>query len=682
MKTRLPVAAAQVRRPIVRARLLPVLTVLAILGGMEAADLSQRGAEAAHYVSGQSAAALRGLDDALAQSSTDPDMRAALEQALIRMLEPEASPEAKLFACQRLSIVGTEASLPQLATLLRSEETVGMACLALANYPYAGADRVLRRALGDLTGNARIQVIAALGSRRDRGSSRALSRIARGDASAEAEAAMVALARIADRTARRTLAGLRERASDLSPARLDEATLLEAEALAADGELNQARELYESLLVPGHEDAARAGALQALLRLEPTRAEQRIHRLLRREEPSLAPDDVLRPVAIAAVGRLKSPTAGMLFAGELDRMPPFEQVLMIEALADLGPRCPRSALAAQLKSSSADVRLAVVRAFAGMKTGGDLAVFVEALAAARTMPERQAAEQALVDLPGGAATDEALLAQWAQAPLTARPGLLQALARRGAAKAIPALFEAAKSPEVEVARAGLQGLGRLAGPAELPALLDLYSGLPPGAVRDDAEGALARILGRTPDVAGRSQAVSAKLDAATDPGARVALIGVLPLAGGTQALEAARRAVASDDPAVRDAGVRALAQWKEADAVDDLVRLYQDPPLPTHRTLVLRGLVRLAGEGNGAADDALVAHYGKLLDMAVSDEDRRLILGALGGCAHPEALKLALEQRSRESVGAEAEQAVRRIADLIKGTHRELAEEALKALGP
>jgi HEAT repeat protein len=597
------------------------------------------------------------------------------------MLAPESTLEAKLFACQRLSIVGSEVSLPLLAELLGSEETVGMACLALANYPHRDADRVLREALADLEGNARVQVMATLGTRRDHGSSRALSRIARDSEPVQAGAAIVALARISDRTARRTLARLRKQASQNLQAILDEAALLEAEVLVSDGEVSQAVELYEALLAPAHAGAVRAGALAALLRLEPGQAERRIHRLLRGEKPSLQPDTVLRPVAIAAVGGLSSSTAGLVFAGELDRLPPSEQVLMIQALADLGTACPRSALAAQLDNPSADVRLAVIRAFSGMNDDGDLAVFVQALAAAQTSMERRAAELALVQLPGGASTDEVLLALLPDAPPPAQPGVLLALARRGSAAAIPALFEAAKSSDVGVARAGLQGLGRLAGPAELPALLDSYASLSSGPVRDDAEAALAKILGRMPDTAGGGQAVSAKLKAASTPAARVALIGILPLAGGAPALEAARGAAASDDAAIRDAGVRALALWREPEVVDDLVSIYQEPPVMAHRTLALRGLVRLAGESNATPDDALVAHYRSLLEMAASDVDRQLILGTLGGCAHPEALKLALGQRSSEAVRAEADQAVRRIADAIKGSHGALADEALEALG-
>jgi hypothetical protein len=102
---------------------------------------------AAAYQSGLSSEPLRQLDERLAQAGTDPQARRELEAALIVMLQPDATFEARLFACQRLAIVGSDRSLPALEPLLRSPDTVGMACLALANFPSAKADAALRNAL-------------------------------------------------------------------------------------------------------------------------------------------------------------------------------------------------------------------------------------------------------------------------------------------------------------------------------------------------------------------------------------------------------------------------------------------------------------------------------------------------------------------------------------------------------
>ena len=635
---------------------------------------------AAAYQSGLSAEPLRQLDQRLARAGTDPREGRELEAALMEMLQPDATFEAKLFACQRLAIVGTDRSLPALDPLLRSPDTVGMACLALANFPSAKADTVLRNALPYLAGVSLVQVVSTLGNRRDTRSVAELARLVNHPDPQVAQAATLALARVANRAARRTLTTLRRAPNPAVATILDEASLLEAEALVAKRDLKAARQIYEKLIQPTHSNQVRAGALDALLTLKGTRIEDRILSILDRRDFALQPDAPLRPVAIAAIGRLHNARAGLTFAGVLDRLPASEKVLLIQALADLGPHAPRPALAAQLRSDVTAVRLAVIRAFAQLGDPADIPTFAEALTAAQTAEERRLVEAALIQLPEESTTDQALLAQWTPASPQAQAGLLNVLGRRGSRAAIPVLFAGARSSETTVARAGLQGLGRVGTPAEVPAMIDLYASLPPGAVRDDAETALARTLERMPDIAGRTQAICTKLDAATTTEARLALIRLLPLAGGAQALHAARAAAADPHESIRDAGVRALTEWPSPEAADDLIALYRDAPAPAHQSLALRGLARLAREANASPNTGLTDRYRQVLDLARNDDDRRLVLGALGACFHPNALALALEQRQHLPVRPEADQAVRRIAHALQPTQPQAAEAALKAL--
>jgi len=647
---------------------------------LHAADSDAATLPAAAYQSGLSSEPLRQLDERLAQAGTDPQARRELEAELIVMLQPDATFEARLFACQRLAIVGSDRSLPALEPLLRSPDTVGMACLALANFPSAKADAALRNALPYLDRASLVHVVSTLGHRRDTRSVTEFARLVNHADPQVAQAATLALARVANRAARRTLAALRKAPTPAIASVLDEASMLEAEALVSGRDLKAARQLYEQLIQPTHPDHIRAGALDALLTLEGTRVQDRILSILDRRDFSLQPDAPLRPVAIAAIGRLQTARAGLTFAGVLDRLPDSEKVLMVQALADLGRHAPRPALAAQLRNDSTAVRLAVIRAFAQLADPTDIPTFAKALATAQTTEERRLVEAALIRLPSETAIDRALLALWAPASPQAQAGLLNVLGRRGSPAAIPALFAGARSQETTVARAGLQGLGRLGTPAELPAMIDLYTSLPPGPVRDDAEAALARILERMSDIAGRTQAIYAKLDTATTTETNLALIRLLPLAGGARALQAARAAAANPNESIRDAGVRALTEWPSPDAADDLIAIYREPTVPAHQSLALRGLARLAREANASPSTALIDRYRAILGLAHSDDDRRLILGALGGCFHPDALALALEQRRHLPVRAEADQAVRRIADALKSTHPQQAQAALSAL--
>lgn len=668
------------RRHALRLSLILILAVGLSSAHLAFADEDAPPLVASAYQSGLSAAPLRFLDDQLAQVGGDARKRRELETALIALLQPGATFEAMLFACQRLAIVGTDRSLPALEPLLASPDTVGMACLALANIPSAKADAALRDAIPQLAAPSLLQVVATLGHRRDTRSVATLIRLVNHPEPQVAQAATLALARVSNRSARRALAALRKSPTPAIAPVLDEATLIEAEALVAGRDFKAARRLYADLIYPHHPDHVRAGAFGALLSLDGARVEDRILSLLDGADPALQPDAPLRPLAIAAVRQLTSARAGLTFAGLLDRLSTSEKVLLIQALADLGPNTPRPALAAQLKHDATEVRLAVIQAFAQLADPADIPTFVEALAASRTTAEQRLIANALIQLPGESVTDRALLAQWNLAPPQAQAGLLNALSRRGSRIAIPVLFAGARSTETLVARAGIQGLGRVATPAELPAMIDLYAGLAPGPQRDDAEASLAQILERMPDVAGRTQAVCAKLNAADTPSVRLALLRLLPLAGGAEALQAARRAATDADEAVRDAAIRALAEWPAPDAADDLISLYRDSPVATHQSLALRGLVRLARDANALPSTDWIDRYRQLLEAARNDDDRRLILGALGGCHHPDALALALEQRQHAAVLPEADQAVKSIANAIRSAHSREVEAALKAL--
>ena len=132
------------------------------------------------------------------------------------------------------------------------------------------------------------------------------------------------------------------------------------------------------------------------------------------------------------------------------------------------------------------------------------------------------------------------------------------------------------------------------------------------------------------------------------------------------------------DARVRDAAVRALAEWPDASAWEPWpASIASGAPKPL-RGLALRGLVRLAGEENAHPDAKLIERYRQLLADARGDADYRLILGALGGAAEPDALQLALPLLANAGVRPEAEVAVKKIAESIKAQHPQAAQEALQ----
>ena len=491
-----------------------------------------------------------------------------------------------------------------------------------------------------------------------------------------ARAAVVALGKIADQAAWKAVVALpKDTPPDLQPA-ITEATLRCAEARAASRDVKAATVLYEGLLAPSQPGYVRRAAFDALLRLDKAQAQPRILQVLR------GSDSILMPVAIAQVRALPSSDASEVFAAELPNLKPQEQVWLIGSLADRGDAAASAAIGNSLASPDAAVRRQAISALGRMGDAWCVPLFARALDRSKDAEERRALESALISLPGGAATDRAIVAALKKSSGNTRANLITALARREGAAANPLLLAEAGQSDLAAAKAALRALAKTATASDVTPLLERLTGASDAGVRSEAENAAAQAIPRIDTPGRRSALVCGALGWAQGVDSRIALLGLLPACGDASALSALNAAAASSDSRVRDAAVRALADWPDASAWDALAGIYRQPATESARGLALRGLVRLAAEENAHPSPKLLERYRLLLAGAHSDADLRLILGTLGGAAQPGALDLALPLLANSGVRAEAEVAVKKIAEAIKAQHPKAAQEALQRLPP
>jgi HEAT repeat protein len=637
-------------------------------------DLPKLIADAAKYQSGQNAQAIRAIEQLVRDAAGRPTLRAELEASLVRLLAPSATFEARRFACQSLAVVGTDASLPALAELLKGEETVGIACLALSGQRTPRAAEILRSALPGARGRARLQLIGALGNHQDASAVKTLADLARDPDADVAAAAILAISKMNGPDAHAAIVKLRKEAPSGLAGPVTEATLRMAEQLAAAGDRKAAADIYKELLASKTPTNVRRGALAALLPLDDDAGQQRILDTISGADPALV------PVAIARVGLLESDGASKTFAALLPKLPPSSRVWMIEALAVRGGPVVRDAIRAEVSAADAAVRLVAVFALGKLDDASCVGLLAKALSNAQSPEERRAVELALAGLRGGAATDQALIAELRQASDVTKVSLFSILTRRGARAAVPALLAEADGSDLPTVRAAFQALGRIATPDDVPALLEKLANLKIADVREDAERAAARAMAKMANVSRRSEAVRRLL--AKSPGieARCSLLRLLPVAADADALAALTAARTDKEPRIRDAAVRALAAWPDATGWDPLLAIFQQPENETHRALALRALTGLARGLNARPDAALIHRYRLLLAGARDDGDRKLILGSLADAAHPDALQLVLPLLSNAGVRAEAEVAVKKIAASIQARHPQAAKAALERL--
>ncbi|MFN3648177.1 MAG: HEAT repeat domain-containing protein [Armatimonadota bacterium] len=603
------------------------------------------------------------IEEAVTRAGADRRARQALEARLLEVLgDPANTAAARDFVCRQLAVVGSAASVPTLAKLLGDPVLTPMACFALERIPSAEAERALIQALERAPVGARVELIQTLGHRGSRGAVPHLAPLLRDAEASVRSAAIVALGSIGGPSAAAALSA----ALDQAPA--SEAPVLAAALLkcAEQSEGQDAARLYERLRRPDVPQPARRAAVRATILL---RGAAGVPLLL---EQLHAGDPEGRAAMLLLIRELPGPEVTTAIASRLGRLPAEAQALAITALADRGDPAAAPAVRDTLRLGNPAVRLTAAQALGRLGDETDVPMLLAE--AGGTDPELAAAARGSLAALSGDAVDAALLRSVEQGDVKRRAAAVEALGRRGHAAAGPLLLRTARGDEPALRVAALRALGETAGTAETPALVELLTGTDDPREIQSAERALATVYARTREKDRWADALLAGLGGAKGE-AKAALLRSLALHGGPKALAAVRAAVGDPDPELQNEALGLLTDWPTPDAAEALLSLTQSAN-PTHRTLALRGYLRMAALPAVPAERRLeMSRQG--LALAQRDDERRLALAALTGVPAVEALRTALPLLAQEGVAEEAGAAVVAISGKLLPEHAALVIEAM-----
>jgi len=602
------------------------------------------------YEFGQSRLCLTVISDAVRDSYGDAAARKDLMNKLVAVLGSDATFEAKQFACRELSTIGTEDIVPNVAKLLGDEKTADMARYALERIPGAAADKALLAALGKASGLVKVGIINSLGVRGCEDAVSALSPLVADSDATVAEAALAAIGKIGGADATAALVDAKGKvAADLHVVWAD-AYLICADGFLAAGDKGKAASMYEELSGAGEPDRVRAAALKGQVNALGEKGVPIVSAALTGDNATL------RGVAAMFVRTLEASGATDAFAGALDKMDAGGQVLLINALADRGDTAAFKAVAKLAQSEDEAVSVAAVAAMGKLGDAsciGDLAK----VAATAGRKGREAARNSLAILRGED-VDAAIVACMKKRGAEERVELVRALGARNAVAQVPALLDAAKDSEEAVRAEAFEALALLAPASEAATLVALLESVEGDKARKEAEDAVVAVSKKNADAAQRAAAVLAVLPKVKKDGVRCSMLKVLGQIGDHAALPTLREAADNRNDAIRGAAVRALADWPSAEVLDDLVTIGENTKSDTHRTLVVRGLVRLL-EGRPAAE--ALKYFEKAMAMASSANEKKTVLGGLAKVNDPAALKLVEPYLNDKELAEEAKLAAEKI---------------------
>jgi HEAT repeat protein len=547
---------------------------------------------------------------------------------LVAVLQSDANQKDKADACRELARIGDKSAVAPLAALLPDEKLSHMARYGLETIPSSEVDKALREAAGKLQGMQLVGVIGSIGVRRDTKAVGLLAKFLQAPDNDVAQAAARSLGRIGNKAATKALLKALPEVSPANQLAFCEGLLRGAEAAAAKGSRKQAMEVYDRLRdVSGPQQVATAALRGAIL----TRKQAGLPLL----KQALHGDQFsLFLAALRTSQEMPGKDVTLLLAGELSGLPADRQIPTIQNLAKRVDAAALPALYAASKDGQETVRVAAIRAIAEIGNPSATSVLIGLLGDSK-QPVAEAAQESLAALQGKE-VDAAIMQMLADGTSERRLIAMDLIVRRRMSSAIPALLDVARGSDAKLRIAAVKKLGELAGPDQLPGLFDLLGKAGSPEDLEATEQTLGAVCLKAADPAACVGQVEARL-AQSQPAQKCALVRVLGAVGGKKALEAVRAAVSDSNAEVHAAAIRALGNWSSVDAADDLLGLAKTAGSPSDKMICLRGYLRLAGQTDVPLDKRL-AMCRQAAPLAQKDDEKKLLLAALGTIASVEAL--------------------------------------------
>lgn len=598
------------------------------------------------------------IEEFAAHTSADAEQRAELAALFGKILaDPSTTEAGRMFICQQLAVIGTDGEIPVLAELLKKEDAVEAARLALQGMESSAADAALREGLSIHKGKALAGIVLSLGARRDEASVREIIKLLKNKDDVVAGSAATALGMIGSKEAAKALM----KTDDL------DAKLRCSEHLIRDGDDKTARKMADSLCDRKQSLNNRTAGLALLAKLA---ADEAAPGLL---EAATDEDETVSLTAMRLAGGLKDEKVTSGLVKILQDIDTERQVQLLGILAERGDAAASAGVTELMKrSENPGVGAAAARALGGLGDADTVCMLAE-FAAGKDKNISQAAEDAIARL-SGPGVDANIIGGIVSGLVPTRVILINAAGQRSMESASEVLLAAAADSDESVRIAALKALAKAGTEKHYSRILDIVVKAGDSGTRSAAEAALLAVGKKVSDAKTGTEPLIEVLDKKDVPvDTVVSIVKVLSGLGGPEAVTAVKARATSTDQAVCDAAVRALSGWADEGAVDALICIAGNTDNGVHRTLSMRGLFRLAEKSNN-----IMGMVRKIRPLVKGKDDRIQMLGILSRQKTSDALDMAAGLLGEKDTAVETAAAVLTVAENIVQTDTESVEEAVK----
>lgn len=578
------------------------------------------------------------IDAQIRQSAGKEKQRQKLANALTeRAVNGSLAYGARDLALRRLAEIGKGAQVEKLEALLtdKDERISEMARQTISEIPGERSNKALMKALTTSSGKLREGIINSLGQRQVKGAVKELTKIARQDNGVDARAAMLALGKIASAESGRALL------NDIRPQDAVRETWFIAMNDAAIGLTKNhqklARRLFDRVVQMAGDSPARLAAFKGRALLE-EHPEAIALKALDEEDPGLA------QVATELLVRGSDPSITPQLVSRLESAAPDKKVAVLEILGARGDKSVLDAVSQLAQRPTADnpgLQVAALLALENLANQSSVPMLVK-VAADGNGDVAKAAETTLIGIPLPEVDSELFRLISEAATPDEKVVAIETAVGRKSDGAMEKLAQAAAVENDKVASAAFKAIAQIGSEKEFAPTLTTLVQVKNGKVLREGARTVAALAKKFNDPSKAADQVATAFAASDNNDVKTALLGILAKLGGDKALQTIRQELASSDEKMRDAAIRALADFPGASAMDDLLKIAAESQSDVHRVLAVRGVARLLAEPSVKPSAEVIATATRALELATAPAEKKAVIGALADVKVPCVLPLIL----------------------------------------
>jgi type 1 glutamine amidotransferase/HEAT repeat protein len=629
----------------------------------KAVDKTVSGLKDYDYGKPESASAI--LDSLVRTTAGVPAARKALAERLVALAVSDSySLPARELAFRRVGLCANENDAKPLFALLKDKDPkiVEWARYALTPIPGESINKALREALGGADEKLAAGIISSLGTRKDRGAVKDLAKLAGDSSPVIAMAAITALGKIGTSDAAKILQGRMAKAGDAEKLALGNALCQCAGELASNGNKSAAKSIYDRLINTKGAFGFRLAAFTGSANLSGNPADTALKALL-------GNDADLHSAAGALLARSTDSSVNRKLASAIKGQKPESQIALLEIVRARDAKEALGATRGLLDAETTTVKSAAIVTLG--KIGDESIVEKLLLIAGDKDSEFREQARGSLDLIPSAKADDVLIAFVSKAPAGESSSVqegavveaIQVLGRRKTAAAVPELLKTASSPNEKYATESYKSLAGLAKAEHAKTMLELNGKITSAKVRTEADKALLAAIRKMEPAESQSAFLVAAVEPAPTPEARASILRLLGKLGGKDSYAALHNYVKSDDKTIKDAAIRAVAEFPTAEPLADLIALCRDEATEkVHKVLALRGAVRMLSLDSARDRTETVKLAKDIIELASTDDDKKLVISGLAEVKQPGILEMLSPFMDNPALVAETQAAVLKLA--------------------